>query len=90
MARDLDGWYLLNATRVHQGMKPTDVSQRVAKRLALSLLLGEGQVFYLSILSINDRFCYSYPTSELPSMLSTEELKKLDSAVNVTTPRDAL
>lgn len=80
-ARDLDGWYLLNATRVHQGMKPIDVTQRVAERMALSLILREGQVLYLSILSVDDRFCYSHPTFELPSMLSPTEIEKMANAM---------
>ncbi|MDP0496324.1 MAG: hypothetical protein Q7Q73_08965 [Verrucomicrobiota bacterium JB024] len=77
-ARDLDGWYLLNKTLVHQGMEPVDVGEFRKERQSVPQGLKNSQLLYIAVLQSDARFAIvSPPRFPLPSTLTPEEVEKI-------------
>ena len=77
-ARDLDGWYLLNATLVHQGMESVDVSEFRREREETPQGLKNSQLLYLAVLAADPAFeTCSPPQFKLPEVLMPEEERKI-------------
>lgn len=78
-ARDLRGYYLLNATRVHQGMEPVDVRSYRKRREETSAGLKNSQLLFLAVLQCDERFAIlSPPSFKLPEALTAEEMAKIE------------
>lgn len=77
-ARDLDGWYLLNKTLVHQGMEPVDVSEFRKERQAVPAGLRNSQLLYLAVILSDLHFeILCPPRFQLPGTLTAEEVEKI-------------
>lgn len=78
-ARDLDGWYLLNKTLVHQGMEPVDVTEFRKEREAVPTGLRNSQLLYLAVILSDLHYeILSPPRFKLPTMLTVEEVAKIN------------
>ncbi|MGE9296017.1 MAG: hypothetical protein ACQKBV_07015 [Puniceicoccales bacterium] len=77
-ARDLDGWYLLNKTLVHQGMAPVDIKEFKQERESTPTGLKNSQLLYLAVLQSDAAFeALAPPRFKLPTTLTPEEVAKV-------------
>ncbi|QYY37403.1 hypothetical protein [Ruficoccus sp. ZRK36] len=77
-ARDLEGWYLLNKTLVHQGMEPVDVEEFRQERQEVPQGLKNSQLLYIAVLQSDAAFeILSPPRFKLPGTLTPEEVGKI-------------
>ncbi|MBC2594475.1 hypothetical protein H5P28_09420 [Ruficoccus amylovorans] len=77
-ARDLEGWYLLNATLVHQGMQPVDVEVFKREREDTPAGLKNSQLLYLAVMLSDPTFAIlTPPRFSLPRILTPEEVGKI-------------
>lgn len=80
-ARDLDGWYLLNKTLVHQGMQPVDVTEFQKSREALHPAVRLQQLLYIAVASTSHlyhNFLEESPfLDRLPEALSQDDLTQI-------------
>jgi hypothetical protein len=78
-ARSIKGYYLLNATRVRQGMNPIDLqSYRKAIR-STSKGLHNRQLLHLAVISTNPQLKkLAPPLFEIPQTLEDDDLRKIE------------
>lgn len=68
-ARDLDGWYKLNATLVHQGMPPVDCDSILSSKPDL----GDRHLLYCAILQIHPILEKQFALFKWPSLINQAE-----------------
>ncbi|WP_309398591.1 hypothetical protein [Cerasicoccus maritimus] len=74
-ARDLDGWYLLNKTLVHQGMAPVDVEEFKKERESTPAGLKNSQLLYIAVMQSDAHFgMLAPPRFKVPNILTPEEV----------------
>jgi len=78
-ARSITGYYLLNATRVRQGMNPIDVRKYREAIKPSSKDLHNRQLLYLAIISTNPKFekRTDHPF-EIPQTLAYNDLRRIE------------
>lgn len=78
-ARDLDGWYKLNATLVYQGLQPVDVSALQEKRKAVDKRLKNRQLLYLAAKAADPLYGQNLPKYfEEPETLTEKEVEMIE------------
>ena len=78
-ARDLQGYYLLNATLVHQGMPAVDTSAYLKRIKETPTALKNRQLMYLAAVNLDHQhqILCTPPDFKLPDEFSTDELDKI-------------
>ncbi len=78
-ARDLDGWYKLNATLMHQGLDPVDASELRKQREGVDKRLKSRQLLYLAAKAADPFYGQQLPKYfEEPETLTEKEVEMIE------------
>lgn len=73
-ARDLGGYFLLNATRVHQGMPPVDIKAYRLNLKKRTRAYRKKQLLYAAFIDLDSALEFAFDDIELPETLETREV----------------
>lgn len=88
-ARDLSGYFLLNATRVRLRMPPVDVKAYRRDYSAEQQAQRELQLRYIAVLELDDRMFHVMPDISFPDALTGADVKEVLRLLDVLRPEYA-